>query len=88
MRRPSARRAARARLDRVGDSDEAGRLTIDSNQHDPLALASPGFGCAGERRRVDGKRRQESVIADRHSSAADRGDRALAGFGVEVTRSR
>ena len=67
------------RLDRIGNSEEAGKLAVDGEEHHRLAVFAHRLGAGGERRGIDAGALHQPLIAEQHLFAVDAAFDALAG---------
>ncbi len=75
-----------AGLDRIGDTDQAGRSAIDRDEHHRLAFAAALLGGGDQRFARRAKAGHQSFIADRDCAARDFRRHALAGDRLEIAR--
>ena len=61
----------RALLDRVGDADEARRLSVDGHEHHRLALGAQRLGRSRRSPSVDAELGHQRAVAERHVAPVD-----------------
>ncbi len=71
-------------LDGIGDAEQPGRLAVDGDEHDRLALPAQGLGLRGERLGVHAELRHQCAVAERDLLAVHPAQDTLARLRLEV----